>query len=135
MALGRLQDWEKWVTTTTHKVQRQHNKMYKLKVTTKQPGPQKKRKPVTASRKRRRQANNSATGEHHPIDLFSTPTATQYSTAAVALARMPNAYVIQSLREGKHISSAAIDEALILLLRPRMPTDTALLLCTDSLTS
>jgi hypothetical protein len=45
---------------------------------------------------------------------------------------MSHAHAIQSLREEEHISSAALDEALILFLRPCMPADTALLLCADA---
>ena len=68
----------------------------------------------------------------HSIHLFTRPTAAQHSMTSVAMSRMPHAHAIQSLREQKQISSAAIDEVLILLLRPSLPADTTLLLCNYS---
>ena len=131
-ALGRLQEWKKWGTTKTDKVQQQQDTMYKRKRDSTTAGPQKKQKITTTSKKRQRQALQPNTTEQQFQQLFIQPTAAQYSTATVALTRTPHAHAIQSLSGHAHISSAAIDEALILLIRPRLPPNTALLLCQDS---
>ena len=87
--------------------------MYKRKREHKTTEPQKKQKPQTQSKKRQRQTVQTDTTEIQFQQLFSQPTAAQYSTAQVALTRNPHAHAIQSLSEHTHISSAAIDEALI----------------------
>jgi hypothetical protein len=106
--------------------------MYKCKRDSQKAEPQKKQKTTTKPRKRRRQTQQPTTTEYQIRHLSTQPTAAQYSTAAVVLTRTPHAHVIQSLREHAHISSAAIDEVLILLIRPRLPPNRALLLCNDS---
>ena len=66
------------------------------------------------------------------IGLFQTPTAAEMALAHKILGKMPHATALQSLRLHKHINSAALDEAIIHLLRPHMPPHTAALLCSDS---
>ena len=100
--------------------------------TAKKQNHRRRKKTTTTTRKRRRQTHQLNTTEYQIRHLFTQPTDAQYSTAAVALERTPHAHAIQSLREHAHISSAAIDEILILLIRPRLPPNTALLLCHDS---
>ena len=102
--------------------------MYKRKRDSKTAEPQKKQKTTTTSNKKQRQAVQPNTTEQQVQQLFIQPTAAQYSTATVALTRPPHAHAIQLLSRHAHISSAAIDEALILLIRPRLPPHTALLL-------
>ena len=106
--------------------------MYKRKRSREEAEPQKKKNTTTTSRKRRRQTHQLNTTKYQIRHLFTQPTDAQYSTAAVALKRTPHAHHIQSLRKHTHISSAAIDDIIILLIRPRLPLNTALLLCHDS---
>jgi hypothetical protein len=120
-------------TNKFHETRCQQDKQHQQKEIRQSDRPTKKRKPGAASQKRGRQTQTPHCYNGQPaLHLFAQPTAAEHSTASVSISRMPHAHDIQSLREAEHISSAAIDEALILLLRPRMPADTGLLLCTDS---
>ena len=65
-------------------------------------------------------------------DIFRPPAAVDIVTAIEFRSCSPQARALQCLRQGEHISSSVIDDVITFLLRPLLPSDTATLLCTDS---
>ena len=139
--LGRLDAWKRWGTNDTHKVNtaqiKRYNRRHLRQVTLKRP-PLHKHTTATPSKKRRHSNMASpdttqTTVSSAPLTgLFLTPTAHELMMAQASLEKMPHASAIQSLRLHTYINSAALDEAIILLIRPHLPSHTAALLCSDS---
>ena len=139
--LGRLDAWKRWGTNDTHKVNtaqmKRYNRRHLRKVTLKRP-PQHIHT-TTPPPKKRRYSNMASPDTTQTTDspapltgLFLAPTADERTMAQATLEKMPHASAIQSLRLHTYINSAALDEAIILLIRPHLPSHTAALLCSDS---
>jgi hypothetical protein len=65
-------------------------------------------------------------------NIFQTPTADDTITAIAFRSTSPQARALRSLRQGEHITSSVIDDTITYSLRPLLPANTAILLCTDS---
>ena len=65
-------------------------------------------------------------------EMFQTPTTDDTITAIAFRSTPPQAGALRSLRQGEHITSSVMDDTITYSLRPLLPANTAILLCTDS---
>ena len=64
--------------------------------------------------------------------MFQTPTTDDTITAIAFRSTSTQAGALRSLQQGEHINSSVIDDTISHSLRPLLPANTAILLCTDS---
>ena len=64
--------------------------------------------------------------------MFQKPTTDDTITAIAFRSTPPQSGALRSLRQGEHITSSVIDDTITYSLRPLLPANTAILLCTDS---
>ena len=124
MSLRRKEGWIHWCQGTTPNATTHTSLKGK-----------RKRRPSTTKPSRRHTQTPRASQLPHPgpmQDIFRTPAAVDIVTAIEFRSNLPHAGALQCLRQGEHISSSVIDDVITFLLRPLLPSDTATLLCTDS---
>ena len=121
--LARKRDWTLWEAGAPPQ------KRTKQKLTA--PKPQTKDTPPARKRAHTRiSATPSITRLMH--QMFQTPTTDDTITAIAFRSTSPQAGALRSLQQGEHINSSVIDDTISYSLRPLLPANTAILLCTDS---
>ena len=121
--LARKRDWTLWEAGAPPQ-KRTKQKLTAPKTQAKEPPPARKRAHTRIS------ATPSITKLMH--QMFQTPTTDDTITAIALRSTPPQAGALRSLRQGEPITSSVIDDTITYSIRPIIPANTAILLCTDS---